>query len=196
MTGLEVTVEEGPDLLPGVHRRLGPVIGAVYLHEGVPGTVVGVELVGLAVRLERLFELGDVRGRGELVVRAEQAEQRTGQVGGPVYQGRPAVQRVALGRGADHEPAVAVHGRVERQADRGQEGLAAAGAVADHADLAVGVAQPAQVRRRARDLADDAFVREGDRAGRTGRRHGVVRVRPWRLAGVEVRHHRVEAAGC
>jgi len=84
----EVTAEEVPDPLPGVHGRLGPVAGPVYLQEGVPGPVVGVELVGLAVRLERVFELGDVLGRGVLVVRAEQAEQRAGQVRGPLDQGR------------------------------------------------------------------------------------------------------------
>src|SRR6185437_15832495 len=41
----EVTAEEVPDPLPGVHGRLGPVAGPVYLQEGVPGPVVGVELV-------------------------------------------------------------------------------------------------------------------------------------------------------
>jgi len=61
---LKVTAEEGPDPPPGVHSRLGPVVGPVYLHEGVPGTVVDVELMGLAVRLECLLELRDLlRGR-------------------------------------------------------------------------------------------------------------------------------------
>src|SRR5580692_9260402 len=41
---LQVTPEPGPDLLPGVHGRLRPVAGPVHLHEGVPGSVVGVEL--------------------------------------------------------------------------------------------------------------------------------------------------------
>ena len=73
---------------PGVHGCLGPVAGPVHLQEGVTGSVVGVELIGLAVRLERGLEFGDVLGRGVLVIRAEQAEQRAGQVSGPLHQGR------------------------------------------------------------------------------------------------------------
>jgi hypothetical protein len=153
-----------------------------------------VELIGLAVRLERGFELGDVLGRGVLILGAEQAEQRTGQVPGPLDQSRGAVQRVTLGRGLDDEAAVAVDGRLQRQADRGEEGLPAARAVADHADLAVGVGQPAQVCRRARHLADNPLVRDGDRAGRPRRRHRVIRGGPRRFPVVQVRHHRVEAA--
>jgi hypothetical protein len=153
-----------------------------------------VELIGLAVRLERGFEFGDVLGRGMLILGAEQAEQRAGQVTGPLDQGRGAVQWVTLGRCLDDEAAVAVDGRLQRQAHRGEERLPAARAVADHADLAVGVGQPAQVRRRARHLADDPLVRDGDRAGRPRRRHRVVRGGPRRLAVVQVRHHRVEAA--
>jgi hypothetical protein len=181
-------------VLPGVHGGLGPVAGPVHLHEGVSGAVVGVELIGLACRLERGFEFGDVLGRGMLILSAEQPEERAGQVRGPLDQGRGAVQRVPLGRGLDDEAAVAVDGRLKRQADRGEERLPAARAVADHADLAVGVGQPAQVRRRARHLADDPLVGDGDRAGRPRRRHRVVRGGPRRLAVVQVRHHRVQAA--
>jgi hypothetical protein len=43
-----------------------------------------VELIGLAVRLERGFEFGDVLGRGMLILGAEQPEQRAGQVRGPL----------------------------------------------------------------------------------------------------------------
>ena len=159
------------------------------------GPVVRVEFVGLAVRLEGLFELGDLLGGRRHVVPAEQAEQRAGQIPGPLDQGLRPVQRMALGRGPDHEAAVAVHGRVERQADRGQERLPATRAMTDHADLAVGVAQPAQVGRRARHLADDPLVRDGDRARRPRGRHRVVRGRAGGLAMVEVRHHRVVPAG-
>ena len=126
--------------------------------------VVGVEYIGLAVRLERVLELRDLGGRRRHVVPAEQSEQRAGQVPGALHERLHAVQRMALGRGPDHEAAVAIHGRVERQADRGQERVPAARAMADHADLAVGVAEPVQVRGRASRLAHDPLVRDGDRA--------------------------------
>src|SRR5262249_25697000 len=51
--GLQVAAVEVPDALPGLHGGLGPVAGPVHLQEGVPGPVVEVELIGLAVRLER-----------------------------------------------------------------------------------------------------------------------------------------------
>jgi hypothetical protein len=44
-----------------------------------------VKLIGLAVRLERGLEFGDVLGRGVLILGAEQAEQRAGQVTGPLH---------------------------------------------------------------------------------------------------------------
>jgi hypothetical protein len=153
-----------------------------------------VELIGLAVRLERRLEFGHVLGRWLLVINAEQAEQRARQVPGPLDQGRPALQRVTRGRTADDEAAVTVDGRVQRQADRREERLPAARAVADHADLAVGITQPAQVRGRAGHLTDDPLVGYGDNAGRPRRRHRVVRVGAGRLAVVQVRHHRVQAA--
>ncbi len=181
-------------MLPGVHGGFWPVAGAVHLHEGMSGSLVGVELIGLAVRLERRLQFRDVLRRRVLVFRAEQAEQRAGQVPGPVDQGRDAVQRMPFGCSLDDEAAVAVHGGVEWQADRGEERLAAARAVADHADLAVGVTQPAQVSRRARHFADDPLVGDGDRARGPGRRHRVVRGRARRLTVVKVRHHRVEPA--
>ena len=73
------------------------------------------------MRLERGFEFGDVLGRRVLILGAEQAEQRAGQVRNPLDQGRGAVQRVTLGRGLDDEAAVAVDGRLQRQAHRGEE---------------------------------------------------------------------------
>src|SRR5262249_58226622 len=77
--GLQVAAVEVPDALPGLHGGLGPVTGPVHLQEGVPGPVVEVELIGLAVRLERLLEFADLfRGRVR-VLPAEQAEQRAGQ---------------------------------------------------------------------------------------------------------------------
>ena len=71
-------------MLPAVHGRLGPVAGPVHLQEGVPGAVVGVELIGLSSRLERVFEFSDVLGRGVLILGAEQATAQT--VRGPLDQ--------------------------------------------------------------------------------------------------------------
>src|SRR6266851_2145845 len=65
----------------------------------MPGAVVGVELIGLAVRLERVLELGDLLRRRRFVVPAEQAEQRAGQVAGPLDQGRDAMQSTAASSG-------------------------------------------------------------------------------------------------
>jgi hypothetical protein len=153
-----------------------------------------MELIRLAVGLQSLLELVDLSRGRRGVVAAEQPEQRAVQIPGPLDQGRHAVQRVALGRGADDIAAVAVHRRVDRQADRGQEGLPPARAVADHADLAVGVAQPAQVGGGARHLAHDPLVRDGNGALSPGRGHRVVRAGPRRLTVIEVRHHRVVPA--
>src|ERR1700761_8143145 len=58
--GLQVAAVEVPDALPGLHGRLGPVARPVDLQEGVSGPVVEVELIGLAVRLERLLEFSDL----------------------------------------------------------------------------------------------------------------------------------------
>src|SRR5215469_18034538 len=136
----EVAAEPGEDAVPAVHGGLGAVSGPCDIEERVPGALVGVELVRLALVLQLLLELGHLLRRRVLIVRAEQAEQRAGQVLDEVLDG-PGLQRHALWRAPDHERAVAVHGRVERQADRGQHRLAPAGAVADHADLAVGVTE-------------------------------------------------------
>jgi hypothetical protein len=149
-----------------------------------------MELVGLALGLQFLFELADLAGRGVLVVGAEQAEQRAGQVPGQVLDGA-GLQRHALRRGAGDERAVAVDGGVERQADPGQEGLAAAGAVADDADLAVGRGQAAQVRRGPGYVADQARV--GHAALGAGRRGSIVGAGARGVAVIEVRHERVVA---
>jgi hypothetical protein len=58
---------------------------------------VGVELVGLALVLQFLLELGHLVGRGVLVIRAEQADQRAGQVLDEMLDGADP-QRHALGR--------------------------------------------------------------------------------------------------
>ena len=70
------------------------------------------------------------------------AEQGAGQVAGQPDD-RDDLERQAVGRRVHDEGAVAVDGRVQRQAAGGQEGLAPARAVADHAHLAVGRVQEA-----------------------------------------------------
>ena len=68
--------EELEDALPAVDGGLGPVGRAVDREERMAGAVVAVELVRLAGVLERRLELVDLLGAGELVVVAEEAEQR------------------------------------------------------------------------------------------------------------------------
>src|SRR5579862_9633997 len=80
----KVAGEEGEDLLPGVHRLLGPVDRPVVVDEAVAGPVVPVELVVLAVPLQLRLVLVHLRGRGVGVVVAEDPEQRRRQVGGVV----------------------------------------------------------------------------------------------------------------
>src|ERR1700749_172054 len=83
-SGGQVAAEPGEDLLPAVDGGFGTVGGAVHREERGAGAFVGVELGGLALCLQLRFELVDLLGRGVLVVRAEQAEQRAGQVLGQV----------------------------------------------------------------------------------------------------------------
>ena len=149
-------------------------------EERVAGVLVGVELVGLAVGLQGLLQLGDLLGRRVLVLGAEQPEQRARQVlWSCARSGRP--ERWPFGGRADHERAVAVHGGVERQAARGQERLAAARAVADRgrpcrssSAASAQIARPRPPRRR-----PDAR-RARRRRARRGR--GIVGSRAGRLA--------------
>src|SRR5215475_7478017 len=111
---------EVPDLLPPVGRCLRAVRGPVYREEGMPGARVDVELVLLPGLGQRLVQLGDLVRRGVLVIRAEEAEQRAGQVLAQVHD-RADLERHALGRRADNERAVTVDGGIQRQAAGGQE---------------------------------------------------------------------------
>src|SRR5579862_1510884 len=56
--GGEVLSEPGPDPLAAVHGGFWLVGGAVHREERVSGALIGVELVGLALRLEFLLKLG------------------------------------------------------------------------------------------------------------------------------------------
>jgi len=55
-----VSTEELPDPLPAVFGSLGAVARAVGREEGVTGSFVGVELIGLAGLFQGLFQLGNV----------------------------------------------------------------------------------------------------------------------------------------
>src|SRR5271167_3585915 len=72
--------EEGEYLAPAIHCLLGPIERPVPVEEAVAGTVVAVELVGLAVLLQLgLVLVHLLRARCAILV-AEQAEQRAAKV--------------------------------------------------------------------------------------------------------------------
>ena len=77
----------------------------------------------------------------------------------------------------DDRTAVAVHGGVELQAAGSEERLAPAGAVTNHADLAVAPGQATQVLRRASHIADYLLVRHT--ALGTGRCSSIVGADSW-----------------
>ena len=92
-----------------------------------------------ASRLERIFQLGNLRRRGAAVVLAEQAQQRAGEVRRLVGR-RDWLRGSQLLFGHHLAAAPAVHGRVEAgHPARGQERVPAAGAGAPDADLAVDI---------------------------------------------------------
>src|SRR5947209_20542612 len=129
-SGAQVPVEEGPDALPAVLRGLRAVAGPVGGEERVPGPLVAVELVALPGLAEQPLQLRDVLRRRVLVFGAEQPEQRAAQVGDPVVE-RADLQGETLGWGADDERAVAVDRGVQFDRAGREDGLAAAGAVAE-----------------------------------------------------------------
>ena len=76
----QVLLQEREHLLPAVERLLDAVGRPVVVEEAVPGAVIAVELVVLAVLLQLGLVLVDLlRGRRAVLV-AEQTEQRAGQV--------------------------------------------------------------------------------------------------------------------
>src|SRR5262245_35054015 len=106
----------------------------------------GVELMRLSELVERAGELSHLRWCRALVIGTEQAKQRARQVLRHPDEWFHA-RRSAL-RHVYNCAAVAVDRRVELQAARRQEGLPAAGTVADDADLAVAALQRLQVGSR------------------------------------------------
>ena len=165
-------------------------IGRGRAEERVAGVVVAVELELLARGLQRLLLLRDLLGRRVLVLLAEQPEQRAPHVGGHVDRRDGHAIAEAFGR-HDDTAAVAVDRGVDVDLARDEPRVATAGAVADHADLAVAVGQRAQHGDRGRDVADDARV--GCAAGLARGLGRVVGARAGRVAVVEVRAQRAVA---
>ena len=93
----EVRAEERLDPLPAVVGGRDPVGGPVDGEERVAGVVVAVELVRLVVCGEDLVELVDLLRARELVLVAEQAQQRRAQVRQLVDEVGD-LEREALGR--------------------------------------------------------------------------------------------------
>src|SRR5262249_62044606 len=105
--------EEGEDFVPAVERLLWAVGGAGGVEKSVAGTVVTVELIVLAEFLEHGFGAVYLIAVGVLVVVAEQAEQRTQQLGRQV-DGRDRPLGIELLRVVDDDVAApAVDRRVD-----------------------------------------------------------------------------------
>src|SRR5215831_9375818 len=133
----QVLAEEGVHLAPAIHALLDAVERPVPIEEAVAGPVVAVELVVLAELLELGFVLVHLLGAGRAVVVAEQAEQRALEVLGHVDR-RHRRLGVELLLAHDHAAAPQVDAGIDVLLLAGiDEGVAAAGAGAEYADLAV-----------------------------------------------------------
>src|SRR5580693_344071 len=154
VSSVQVPLEEGEDLLPAVYGGLDVVvILPVGGEEPVPRLGVLKQLEVLAVAGERLGDQLGVGRRGVRVMAAEHPEHRAAEVACQVQQ-RLEPQRNLLRRLVGDERAVAVHRGVQQQRARAEEGLPAARAVADDADLAVTAVRRTQEVERARKVAD------------------------------------------
>src|SRR6202049_3231354 len=76
----QIFAEEGPYLVPAIHRLLGPIERPVPIEEAVAGTVVAVELIILAGLLELGLVLVHLLRARRAIVVAEQAQQWAAQV--------------------------------------------------------------------------------------------------------------------
>src|SRR6201996_7496612 len=134
---------EREHLAPAVHGLLGPVERPVPIEEAVAGAVIAMELVVLAVLLQLGLVLVDLLGARRAVVIAEQAEQRAAEILGHVdRRGRRLVVELFLAH--HHTPAPQLDAGVNVLFLAGvDEGMTAAGAGAENADLAVVVWLPA-----------------------------------------------------
>src|ERR1700683_25379 len=102
----------------------------------------------------------------------------------PPGSGSTTPKCVASGPGAGDKGPVAVDCRIDGHAHRGQEGVPAARAVADDADLAVGRGEGAEFLDGRLGVAYELVV--GDAARLPGGGRGVVGIHIESLAGVEV----------
>jgi hypothetical protein len=156
-------VEEGEDLVPTVERLLGAVGGTRGVEKSVAGVVVTVEVVALAELLEHRFSTVHLVAVGVFIVVAEQAEQRTVQLGREIDRRDRPLGIELLGVVDDDVAAPAIDGRVDAVERAGGEiRVPPARAEADHADLAVDVRLRAQELHGARDVAQHLLV--GDAA--------------------------------
>ena len=152
---------ERENLFPAVRCGLRAIGGAArVIEEGVAGAVVAMELVILACFLELRLGAVDLIAAWVLVVVAEQAEQRRSHLAGELDRRDRALGVELLGIVDHHVAAPAVDRGVDPvgQQARGQIDMAAAGAEADQADLAVGIGLRLQIDDRAGDIADDLIV--------------------------------------
>ena len=151
------------------------------------GVVEGVELVLLAVRAQLRLDARDLLGIGVRVLDAEQAEQRTAQVGRHVDR-RDRARRGELLGGRDDPTAVAVDRRVDVEVRGDHVGLAPAGAVPDDADATVRGRERTEEADRPADVAD--ALRVGDTTRLERRRGRVGGRRAGRVAVEQVRADR------
>src|SRR6185312_13411653 len=133
----QMLAEEGEHLAPAIHGLLGPVQWPVPVEEAVAGTVVAVELVVLAMLLQLGLVLVDLLGARRAIVIAEKSQHRAAEVLGHVDR-RDRRLFVELFLAHHHAAAPEFDAGVNVFSLAGiDEGVTAAGAGAENADLAV-----------------------------------------------------------
>ena len=138
---------------------LRPVGDTRSVEECVAGTVVAMELVGLAELAQHRLDTIHLLAVRVLVIVSEQAKQRAAQLLAQVDR-RQRTLGVELALIVDdHVAAPATHRGVDiRKGAGGEIGVAPARAKADHADLAVRVGLRAQKLHASPDVAHDLLV--------------------------------------
>src|ERR1043165_6024504 len=171
---IQMLGEERQHLAPAVHRGLGPVERPMPVPDAMAGAVVAVELVSLAVLLERGLVLVYLLRARRTVVVAEDPDQRAAQIPGHVDR---------RDRRLGVELLLAHHDAAAPQVGTGvdvlfltriDEGVAAARAGAEYADLAVEAGLPAHPLHRRLGIAD--HLRIGNAALGTHLGGDVVRI--------------------
>src|SRR3974377_234699 len=134
----EMPVEECEYLAPAVERLLRPVGDTRSVEECVAGTVIAMELVGLAELAQHRLGAVHLVAVRILVIVSEQAKQRAAQLFAQVDR-RHRTLGVELALIVDdHVTAPAIDRGVDiRKGAGGEIGMPPARAKADHADLAV-----------------------------------------------------------